>query len=298
MNPSASAGMAVLLVGGGAVLLWSGTPIANKIAVAHMDPMTAGVLRSMLAGLIALGIATAARLPRPRAPGHWGLLLGSGIASFAVWPMLLSLGLGRTTANHAALILAQLPLLTGLIAAAVDRRWPRRGWWAGMALAGVGTFFLVFYRSDGALLQEDGGLVGDLIILGGTVICAGGYVAGGRLSPVIGTWSTTFWGLAAALTVLIPTFLLRLPRTDWSGVGPAGWTAIAYLTILSSLLGYAAWFWALGRGGITRISSWQLLQPVLTVGLAAAFLGEAVTVPLLLSAAAILAGTALAQPRK
>jgi len=61
------------------------------------------------------------------------------------------------------------------------------------------------------------------------------------------------------------------------------------------LLGYAAWFWALGRGGIARVGSWQLAQPVLTVVLAAALLREPVTLPLALSAAAIVAGTAIAQ---
>ena len=35
-----------------ALVLWSGTAIANKIAVAYMSGMTAGVLRSMLAGVV------------------------------------------------------------------------------------------------------------------------------------------------------------------------------------------------------------------------------------------------------
>ena len=101
-NPQSS--LAVSLAGGGAILLWSGTAIANKIAVAYMDPVTAGVLRSMLAGLVAVGIVLAARLPRPGSSAQWGLLLVSGISSFAVWPMLMSLGLGHTTANHTCLL--------------------------------------------------------------------------------------------------------------------------------------------------------------------------------------------------
>lgn len=288
---SAAVAGAVLLT----LLLWSGTAIANKVAVAHMDAMTAGVLRSMLAGLIAAGIAAAARLPFPPTGRQRGLLVLSGVTSFAVWPALLSLGLGYTTANHAGLIMAMIPVFTGLIAAAFDRRWPRAGWWAGVLVAGAGTFVLLFYRSGGALLAEGGSLLGDLIVLSGVAVCALGYVAGGRLSPVIGTWATTFWGLAAATVLLVPGFLLLAPRTAWDAVGAEGWAAIAYLTLLSSLAGYAAWFWALGRGGIARIGSWQFAQPVLTVLLAALLLGEAVTLPLLLSAAAILAGTALAQ---
>ncbi|MDJ0951398.1 MAG: DMT family transporter [Alphaproteobacteria bacterium] len=279
----------------GALLLWSGTAIANKIAVGHMDAMTAGILRSMLAGLIAAGVALACRFPFPRIGRQRGLLVLSGVASFAAWPMLLSLGLGRTTANHAGLIMAMIPVFTGLIAAAFERRWPRLGWWVGVALALVGTFFLVFHRGDGTSDAGEVTVLGDLIVLSGVVICALGYVTGGKLSPVIGTWATTFWGLALACLVLVPAFALLAERTDWSAVGSAGWLAIAYMTFLSSLLGYAAWFWALGHGGIARIGSWQFAQPVMTLGFAALILAEAITLPLLISAAAILAGTAIAQ---
>jgi drug/metabolite transporter (DMT)-like permease len=285
------------MAGGGALLLWGGTAVANKIAVGHMDAMTAGVLRSLLAGLIAAGIAVVWRLPFPKPARQRGLLVLSGITSFAVWPLLLSLGLGLTTASHAALIMAMIPVFTGLIAAGFERNWPRAGWWIGIAIAVVGAFFLVFYRGGGALLTGGGSVTGDLIILSGAGICALGYVAGGKLTPVIGTWSTTFWGLAIATVVLIPTFALLAPRTDWSAVGIGGWGAIAYLTFMSSLLGYAGWFWALGHGGIARIGSWQLAQPVITLALAVMVLGETLTWPLLVAASAILVGTAIAQRR-
>jgi len=290
-------GLAVSLAGGGAILLWSGTAIANKIAVAYMDPMTAGVLRSMLAGLVAVGIVLAVRLPRPGSRAQWGLLLVSGISSFAVWPMLMSLGLGHTTANHTVLIMAILPALTGLLGSGLERRLPGRGWWLGIGIAMAGTVYLIFSRSRGALLTEAGGTAGDLIVFVGTLVCAVGYVAGGRLAPAIGTWSTTLWGLSAALVVLIPAFVLRMGLTDWASVGTEGWSAIAYMTLLSSLAGYAAWFWALGHGGIARIGSWQFMQPVLSVLLAAALLGEAITPRLAAAAATILLGTALAQRR-
>ena len=281
-----------------ALTLWSGTTIANKIAVGHMDAMTAGILRSMLAGGIAVTIALACRLPLPKEGRLRVLLVLSGVASFALWPMLLSLGLGRTSASHAALILAIIPVFTGLIAAAFDRSWPRARWWAGVAIAVTGTAFLIFYRSGGELTAGTGDLVGDMIVLAGVAICALGYVAGGKVTQAIGTWATTIWGLAAAMFVLVPAFVVLSGRTEWGVVGLNGWLAIGYLTVFSSLLGYAAWFWALGRGGIARIGSWQLAMPVMSLGLAALVLGEAITVPLALSAAAIVAGTAIAQWRR
>lgn len=292
---AATGQIAVYAAAGGALVLWSGTAIANKIAVGAMDAMTAGVLRSMLAGLIAAAVAAALRFPLPRGAGDRVLLVVSGVASFAAWPALFSLGLGRTSASHAALIMATIPVFTGLIAAAFERRWPWAGWWLGVAIALCGTAFLVFYRSGGALIAADAGIAGDLIVLGGAAICALGYVAGGRISPKIGTWATTFWGLAAATVVLVPGFIALAPRTDWSAVGQTGWLAIAYLTLMSSLAGYAAWFWALGHGGIARIGASQLAMPVMTVALAALILGEKLTAPLMIAAAVIICGTALTQ---
>lgn len=293
---TASAAPAAVAAAVIALLLWSGTAVANKIAVAHMDPLTAGVLRSMLAGLVAVAVAAGGRLPLPPGAGNKLLLLVTGAASFAVWPMLLSLGLGHTTANHSALIMALIPVFTGLIAAGFERRAPRRGWWGGAVLALAGTVVLVVGRS-GPLAVEGVSAAGDGIVLAGVGVCALGYVTGGRLTPLIGTRATTFWSLAGATLVLVPVFIMLAPRTDWAAVSAAGWGAIAYLTLLSSLLGYALWFWALGSGGIARIGALQFGQPVMTLILAALILGEAVTPPLAAAGAIIIAGTWLAQRR-
>jgi len=83
----------------------------------------------------AAAIAATARLPVPGNRRDWALLVVAGITSFALWPMLLSLGLARTSASHAALIMAMVPVFTGLIAAAFERRRPRAAWWIGVAVA-------------------------------------------------------------------------------------------------------------------------------------------------------------------
>ena len=116
--------------------------------------------------------------------------------------------------------------------------------------------------------------------------------------PLIGTWATTFWGLGVATVLLVPTIALLAHRTAWGDVGVDGWLAVAYMAVVSSLIGYVLWFWALGHGGIAHIASWQLGQPLITVLLAALLLGEPVTAALVLSGAAIVVGTALTQWRR
>jgi drug/metabolite transporter (DMT)-like permease len=279
-----------------ALLLWAGTPIANKIAVGEIDPATAGLLRSALAGGLCALLALSLKLPFPRTGPQRALLLISGIASFAAWPALLSAGLGLTTANHAALLIATIPIFTGLMAAAVDRVRPGVAWLLGVTIALGGTFLLIGSRSVAAS-AANGNVAGDLLIFVGVVACAAGYVAGGKLAPAIGTFATTFWSLGVTSILLVPAIVWRWPRTDWTAVGLGSWAAVGYMAICSSLLGYLAWFWALGRGGIARISAWQLGQPVLTVVLAALLLGERLTLPLVAAGVAVLGGTALTQIR-
>ena len=105
--------------------------------------------------------------------------------------------------------------------------------------------------------------------------------------------------MASAAAATIPVAVAFAPRTDWFAVTATSWLSLGYMAFIGSFTAYLAWFWSLGHGGITRMSSWQLGQPVVTLVLAAIVLGEAVTPPLFLSGAVILAGTALAQtPRR
>jgi len=272
--------------------MWSGTAIANKVAVAYMSGLTAGVLRSTLAATIALIVAFALRLPRPTTGKDRLLLIVSGFASFAVWPALLGIGIAQTTAIHAAVILATLPVFAVLIANAVDRRLPQPGWWLGVAAAFAATALLVTgqdaqHPSSMAVAT----LTGDLIILAGCIICAIGYVAGGKLSGSIGSVATTFWGLASALFLLVPVFAFIATGTSWSTVPAEGWMAIGWMTLLSSLVGYGLWFYALGTGGIAKIGSLQLAMPVLTIAAAALILGEVITTKIVVITTIILAST-------
>ncbi len=276
-----------------AIVFWGATPVATKFTVASIDSVTTGVLRSIIAGPIAVTLALALRLPLPSTPRDRVLLVVSGITSFAIWPTLLSAGIGLTTATHAGLILALIPIVTGLFASLIGAGWPRLRWWLGSAAAVIGTFVLIVNTA-----WDTGGeasILGDVIIFLGIISCAIGYIAGAKITPVIGTWAVTFWGIALSAILLVPIAAGLLDRTEWASVDTVSWAGMLYLALFGTIGGYVAWFWALDRGGVTRIASWQLAQPVITLGLAAVLLGEAITLPLILVAAAIVAGTAWAQ---
>ncbi len=63
------------------------------------------------------------------------------------------------------------------------------------------------------------------------------------------------------------------------------------------VFGTMTWFYALTRGGISRMAVWQFALPIVGIGLAALVLGEPVTVLLVASVAVILSGIAMVQRR-
>lgn len=286
---------AVLAAAYGAVVLWGATPLATKVAVGGLDPLAVGLLRTLLAGIAALPLILLGRIAPPRSRSGRVYLAISALGGFVVFPLLFSFGLRLTSAGHGALLLGILPVLTGLIAALLERRLPGGRWWLGCTIALAGTALLVGARFD--LSLEAGGALGDLLVLASALAASTGYVTGARAARETGTWAVTLWGLVLGSVVLLPVLPVAVAPDHLAAAGALAWGAVLYMALLSSILAYVAWYWALGRGGIGRTGLAQFVQPLVGVVLAVALLGEALTMPMVVASAAILAGVGLARGR-
>jgi drug/metabolite transporter (DMT)-like permease len=286
-------GSAAVVAAGAAVLIWGGTPIATRLAVETIDPAMVGMLRTLLAALLAPILLLALRLPAPARNGTRPLLAFAGICAFVLFPVLFSVGIDYTTASHAALILAMQPVFTALAAHLVEKSAPSWRWGAGAALAAAGTFALVHFRI-GISETTDQSWIGDILILVAGFLASIGYVGGGRAARSFPALGVTLWGLVIGGVVLLPMFAWRVGAVDWSAGTVSSWTALAYLAFAVSSLGYLLWYWALAKGAIARIGTLQFLQPVASLILAVLLLNEPMTLPLAACAALVLAGTVLA----
>ncbi len=288
-TPPAAVVSAALL----AVVLWGGSPIATKLAVGGLDPLAVGALRTLIGAVPAAVILVMGRLAFPRSASGRRLLAVSSLTGFVVFPLLFSLALQRTSGAHGGLALALLPITTGLIAAAVERRVPTRRWWLGASVALAGTLLLVDRRFG--LSSPGASLDGDLLVLLSCFAASAGYVAGGRAAREVGAPAVTFWGLVVGAAMLLPLTPVLIPSDRLAGLGPSTWGALAYLGVMTSIVGYLAWYWALAQGDMTRVALIQFLQPAASLLFAAVVLGEVVTWPLALAGGIIVAGVALAQ---
>jgi len=267
------------------VLAFSLTLPMTRLAVAELDPGFVAFGRMALAGFIAaaaLRLAAAPRLPR----GDLALVGVSAAGIVIGFPLLSTLALRSIPAAHAAIINGALPLATALSAALINHERPSRRFWA---CAVVGSSLVIAF----ALRQGHGRLVpGDWWMLAAVAAGAIGYAAGGRLSARIGGVRTILWALALATPLTVPVALWQAwqhpPRA-----GALAWAGFAYITLVSQLIGFFAWYNGLALGGIARIGQVQLTQVFFTIGFAALLFGESVPAATWWFAAAVVATIAI-----
>jgi drug/metabolite transporter (DMT)-like permease len=281
-----------------AVTAWGLTAPITKVAVHLLDPMAVAVLRTVLAGVVTVPLALAMRLRLPRTGSHWALLVLSSFCACIAFPLSYSVGLQWTTAARSVLILAAMPVLTGLYAAVFERRWPARRWWTGSSLAVIGEAVLMAARDPAGTADGAAAPLGDALIVLSALAASFGYVAGGRLQQQgYSPWACAFWGVGLATPIVAPILLFVPLATAPGGSALGAWGVAVYLAVVSTVIAYVAWYWALGRGGIGRMATIQFLQPVVGVIAAVLWLGEALTAPMLFAFALIMAGVVIVQRR-
>jgi drug/metabolite transporter (DMT)-like permease len=277
------------------MVVWGASPVMTKIAGEDFTALEVAVLRTVLAGLVAAPIVLLTREALPAGRRRRALLLISAVSGFVAFPLLFTIGQQRTSAMHGNMILAALPICTGAYAALLDRRRPNRRWILGSGIALAGEVGLVAIRTQGG-----GGtaptLAGDALIVASALVVAVGYVAGARLGQLgYHALAATYWGVILGAILMAPLLAGALAVDGLPDAGAKAWGAVAWMAILTSIVGYVGWYWALAHGGIQRIATIQFLQPISGLILAAWLLGEQFTLTLVIASAAILAGVTVTQ---
>ena len=223
--------------------------------------------------------------PRPLRE-HWRELTLFGVL-FTALPFL---GLGYAALSISAGLLAILQSAAPLFAAIVARIWlgePITGHRAtGLAIGFAGVAILVWDRVG---VREDAGIAILLTLAVTALWGVSSNYARTRLQaidPVV--LATGSIGIAAI--VLAP-----LAALTWPEQAPAAraWAEVLFLGVAASGFGFLLYFGLLGSVGAVRATSVTFLNPVVAMGTAALYLGEAVTLRMAVGCAVILTGTAL-----
>lgn len=260
---------------------------ATRIAVLHLDPWFVALGRGVVAAGLAAIVLLLTRQPWPRLDQVRSLVVVAlGIA--VGFPVLSAWAMHELPASHGSIALSVTPLATALFAARLaDERLPRRFWVA--ALGGAGAVLAYAVEAGGGSLR-----LGDLWLFAASLLAALGYAEGARLTRSLGGWQVISWALVLALPWLLPPLGWVMAHTDLSAPSEA-WAGFVYVAVVSQFLAFIVWYRGMSLGGIARIGQLQLLQPFLTLGACAVWLGEPLTGSLLGAASVVVLSLCISQ---
>ncbi|MDO8377147.1 MAG: DMT family transporter [Aquabacterium sp.] len=274
--------------------IWGGSFLIMRMVVPAFGPVALAFVRVTGAALVLLPLLLL-RGEWPVLRRHWRAMIILGLSNSALPFMLFGYAAYTLPAGLAAIFNAATPLSTALIAWA----WlgdPLTRWRSlGLALGFAGVVGLALNKSMAssglqALQFDASAALAIAACLLGTLLYghAASYVKRylkdqPAMVMAVGTQS------AASAALLLPALL------TWPAVNPPlrDWALAGALAVLASGVAYILYFRLMTRVGPTQAASVTFLVPVFASAWGALVLGEAVTLPMLLGGAVILAGTAL-----
>ncbi|MFF7706158.1 drug/metabolite exporter YedA [Pseudomonas sp. NPDC007930] len=245
--------------------IWGSTYLFIRIGVQTWPPLLLAGVRFMLAGGLLYGFLRWRGAPRPTRQ-QW-------LAGGAIGFLLLSCGNGGVSlAEHAgvssgvaALTVATVPLFT-LIFVMLRGQRTSPVEWAGIAM-GMGGIVLLNLGSN---LQASPW--GALVVLFAAAAWAFGSVWSRALPLPPGAMASAVQMLVGGAICLLGSLLSGERMTQPPGA--SGWLALAYLTVLGSIVAFSAYTYLLRHVRPAAATSYAYVNPVVAVLLGIAFAGE------------------------
>ncbi len=272
------------------VIVWGGSFVATKVALANAAPMTVVWLRFGI-GVLLLGAAVTLRrqwrLPGWADLGYFALLGLIGI-TFHQW--LQSTGLLTARATTTAWIVATIPVFMALLGWLVLHEKLTRRQIVGILLAGVGVLVILSKGDLKQIIFGRFGTIGDFLIL----ISAPNWAIFSTLSRrglqqypaalMIFFVMLFGWIFSSFLFLIKPGFSAIL------AIQPQSWGGILFLGIFASGLAYVTWYDALQVLPVAQAGAFVYVEPFVTVLVATWVLKESFGIVELLGALTILSG--------
>lgn len=262
-------------------------PVSTKIAFRYLDPFPLAAIR-IVGGAVALiamsrWLIRGVPVPMNEAPriglfAFLGVIINQG---------LFILGLERTTAIHATLIITTIPVFTYLIAVLMRREvfGPRRALGIAVALSGIAYLLGL---SD--LAASSRTLVGDVMVLLNSLSYASFLVLSKPFAERYDPTSLTLSLFLVASAFFLPLGLLMGLLPQASAMPWQGWAVMAFIIAGPTVGAYVINNTALQRVPASTVAVFVFLQPIVATSTAIVFLGERLTLRLVPAAALVFLG--------
>ncbi|OQA08487.1 MAG: putative amino-acid metabolite efflux pump [bacterium ADurb.Bin374] len=273
-------------------LITGSTYLFAKLALNEFGPMALGCLRfSITAAVFTLLLGWKKMLALPR-PGDRGLFLALALLAVPLNQALFLTGQKYAPSSHGALMYALTPLmvlfLSGLF---LGERitWPKL---AGVALGFTGVATVLIERTADVSGKT---LFGDALLFFAVVTWAVFTILSKKALTRYTPLEMTGTALTLGALLFLPVGGYALAVQDWTVVSSTGIGSVLYLSLLTSVVAYLVWAWALRLLEAGKVAVVSNLQPIIAVVLGWAFLGEPISTHFIAGTAFVISGVFLTQ---
>jgi drug/metabolite transporter (DMT)-like permease len=272
-------------------LIWALNYIAAKVAVKSFPPLLVGPLRALFAAVVLLPVFLFSRRGQTQSDA-WSrrdlLQVGVlGVFGITLNQILFVVGMQRTSVAHAALMIAMSPLLVLTMAAlkGQERITQRKLAGIGTSIAGIAALNLVPGKA-----AQGASFAGDAWVFLASFSFALYTVYGKDLAHRHDSLTMNTLGYVAGAGAGLPLLIPQSLGFQFSGVPAAAWWALAYMAVLSSVVCYLIFYYALRWMPASRISAFSYSQPVIASLAGMALLHESVTANVVAGGLLVLTG--------
>jgi len=278
-----------------AVFLWAVSFVATVVALEEVPPLVVVALRLLISALCFLPWVIATGGTRGISLQRMGGLFLLSLVGTSLHYATQTAGLQYTTATNASLYTTTGPITILLLSALVlgERITARKAFGVLLAVAGV----LVVMGSETLTSFELGNVKGDLLVLISIVMWGLFTVFGKRVTDELGALRVTAWVTILGALTMVPVGLYEARATGFSlaGVSFEAGVAIAFLGIACSFFATLLYFVALGMSESQKVGVYLYAIPPMTAVVAALYLGEIITMNLVVGAILVISGVALTE---
>ena len=246
-------------------LCWATLPIALKIALDVLDPITLTWFRFLVAALFTaawLGLRGKLRGPRAGYGGlgrrGWLMLLVAAVMLVGNYVFYL-LGVQHTTPANAQLLIQLAPLLMALGGIWVFGERFRAAQWIGLALLAIGMV-LFFADQLAAAARAPGYVLGSALVIVGAIVWAVYALLQKQLLVKLGSMQILLFIYVVASMMLLPfahpATLLQLDALHW---------AVLAFCAFNTIGAYGAFAEALAHWEASRVSAILATTPLLCI---------------------------------
>ena len=225
-----------------ATIAWGGMFPAAKIALASLDPVTITFVRYFAVSLVLIPFVWGRHGAGWNRAGLAGAALG-GVIGIAGFNVLMLYGLQHTTPERAAVVMALLPLVTGILRWLIGEERLKALDVVCLSTASLGIFLLVSHGDSSEIWRGSSG-GGELMVVGGVVCWACYTIITSRVRSLT-AMQYTFAATAAGSLCLAP-ILAMAEIFGWSAAltissfKAAAWP-LAYMITLGGAVAIFAW---------------------------------------------------------